>query len=155
MKRKPRQLVQSADFIFFPSCGADISKQSRNLCVLFMVLAICMLIGMRNDEKNYAINYLSTASVREQMHWMKTLLRENRVRSVFFFPKILSKQSKHTTTTSERNRCNIERHLLINGKRMSRERRKLLFKIWIFYTVSNSIQSIERRLHDIIFKCKS
>lgn len=87
--------MQSADFIFFLSCGADISKQSRNLCVLFMVLAICMLIGMRNDEKNYAINYLSTASVREQMHWMKTLLRENRVRSVFFSENLKQAEQTH------------------------------------------------------------
>lgn len=109
------------------------AKRRKKLCHKLFINSFCARTNALNED---------------------TLERESSKKCVFF-PKILSKQSKHTTTTSERNRCNIERHLLINGKRMSRERRKLLFKIWIFYTVSNSIQSIERRLHDIIFKCKS
>lgn len=41
-----------------------------------------------------------------------------------------------------------------NDKRETNNKKKLPFKLWIFYTVSNGIQSIERHLHDIIMKWK-
>lgn len=60
---------------------------------------------------------------------------------------------------AEYSRCSMQYRTTLTDKRKTNDKKesnekKLPFKLCIFYTVSNGIQSIERHLHDIIMKWK-